>query len=204
MVIHLSGLPGDIGRAGRPTFDLAPGGVYRAARVTPGAGALLPHRFTLACDCGSRPPPIGGLFSVALSCGSPRLAVSQHPALRSPDLPRQGHAPNDAGTRLATTTQPTHSSRRFYRQLPATRTMSPTSVRIVPPRYPCPMRTVVLGPPPAELEALIARRHSLGLDGSDEVWKGEYHMAPVAHLPRLSLPGGFRRSPALGAASRLG
>ena len=36
-----------------------------------------------------RPPSIGGLFSVALSCGSPRLAVSQHPALRSPDLPRQ-------------------------------------------------------------------------------------------------------------------
>ena len=43
------------------------------------------------------------------------------------------------------------------------------------------MRTVVLGPPPAELKALIARRHSLGLDGSDEVWKGEYHMAPMAH-----------------------
>ena len=36
-------------------------------------------------------PAIGGLFSVALSCGSPRLAVSQHPALRSPDLPRPGH-----------------------------------------------------------------------------------------------------------------
>ena len=35
------------------------------------------------------------------------------------------------------------------------------------------MRTVVLGPPPAELQALIARRHSLGLDGFDEVWKGE-------------------------------
>jgi len=31
---------------------------------------------------------IGGLLSVALSFGSPRLAVSQHPALRSPDLPR--------------------------------------------------------------------------------------------------------------------
>jgi Putative restriction endonuclease len=43
------------------------------------------------------------------------------------------------------------------------------------------MRTVVLGPPPAELQALIARRHSLGLDGFDEVWKGEYHMAPMAH-----------------------
>jgi Putative restriction endonuclease len=43
------------------------------------------------------------------------------------------------------------------------------------------MRTVVLGPPPAELQALIARRHLLGLDGFDEVWKGEYHMAPMAH-----------------------
>jgi len=43
------------------------------------------------------------------------------------------------------------------------------------------MRTVVLGPPPAELQALIARRQSLGLDGFDEVWKGEYHMAPMAH-----------------------
>ena len=50
VAIHLSGLPGDIGRAGRPTLDLAPGGVYRAARVTPDAGALLPHRCTLACD----------------------------------------------------------------------------------------------------------------------------------------------------------
>jgi len=44
---------------------------------------------------------IGGLFSVALSCGSPRLAVSQHPALWSPDLPRR--APLDA----AATTRPT-------------------------------------------------------------------------------------------------
>ena len=31
---------------------------------------------------------IGGLFSVALSCGSPRLGVTQHPALWSPDVPR--------------------------------------------------------------------------------------------------------------------
>ena len=47
VVIHLSGLPGDIGRASRPTFDLAPGGVYRAVQVALDAGALLPHRFTL-------------------------------------------------------------------------------------------------------------------------------------------------------------
>jgi hypothetical protein len=94
VAIHLSGLPGDIGRAGRPTLDLAPGGVCRAARVTPDAGALLPHRCTLTC--GGRTgvlPPIGGLFSVALSCESPRLAVNQHPALRSPDLPRPGRTP---------------------------------------------------------------------------------------------------------------
>jgi hypothetical protein len=29
-------------------FGLAPDGVYQADRVTPIAGALLPHRFTLA------------------------------------------------------------------------------------------------------------------------------------------------------------
>src|SRR5437764_5957683 len=92
VAIHLCGLPGDIGRASRPTFGLAPGGVCRAARVTPDAGALLPHRFTLTCSGRpapsidrAEPPAIGGLFSVALSCGSPRLAASQHPALRSPD-----------------------------------------------------------------------------------------------------------------------
>ena len=31
----------------------------------------------------------GGLFSVALSRGSPRVAVNNHPALRSPDFPRR-------------------------------------------------------------------------------------------------------------------
>ena len=31
------------------TFNLAPGGVYLATPVTRGAGALLPHRFTLTC-----------------------------------------------------------------------------------------------------------------------------------------------------------
>jgi hypothetical protein len=32
-----------------PTLGLAPGGVYRAGGVTPAAGALLPHPFTLTC-----------------------------------------------------------------------------------------------------------------------------------------------------------
>ncbi len=98
MVIHLSGLPGGGVlrlRAGRPCplFNLAPGGVYLADQVTPAAGALLPHRFTLTC---TPKRAIGGLFSVALSCRSPRLAVSQHPALWSPDLPRPGNEPTEA------------------------------------------------------------------------------------------------------------
>src|ERR1700728_2306746 len=63
-VIHLGlplptascGPPASIGRAALersrrepsvPLFDLAPGGVYRAAAVTCGAGGLLHHRFTL-------------------------------------------------------------------------------------------------------------------------------------------------------------
>src|SRR5690606_16813769 len=65
-------------------LDLAPGGVYQAAPVTRGAGGLLHHRFTLT----RRPEPPGGLFSVALSRGSPRVAVNNHPALWSPDFPR--------------------------------------------------------------------------------------------------------------------
>src|SRR3954464_9624067 len=41
-----------LGRAALERFlsDLAPGGVCRAGRVTPAAGGLLPHRFTLASD----------------------------------------------------------------------------------------------------------------------------------------------------------
>ncbi|MDQ1461074.1 MAG: hypothetical protein QOI08_2558, partial [Actinomycetota bacterium] len=41
--------------------------------------------------CSRTPEAIGGLFSVALSCGSPRLGVTQHPVLRSPDVPRTDH-----------------------------------------------------------------------------------------------------------------
>jgi Uma2 family endonuclease len=43
------------------------------------------------------------------------------------------------------------------------------------------VKTVVLGPPPAEVEALIARRRKLGIDLFDEVWEGSYHMAPAPH-----------------------
>jgi hypothetical protein len=41
------------------------------------------------------------------------------------------------------------------------------------------MRTVILGPPPPEIDALIARRRALGNDRRDEVWEGDYHMNPA-------------------------
>lgn len=83
-----------LGRAAldRVLSGLAPGGVYLASLVTQGAGGLLHHRFTLTCCL-----PVlahadaGGLFSVALACGLPRVGVTHHPALWSPDVPRATH-----------------------------------------------------------------------------------------------------------------
>jgi hypothetical protein len=56
------------GRTGRPCplLGLAPGGGCRAAGVTPDAGALLPHRFTLTCA----DPGVGHRRSV-LCCPEP-------------------------------------------------------------------------------------------------------------------------------------
>ncbi len=96
VTIHLRGLPGE-----RP---LRGAGEQPISHAWPCSGWGLPSRtghparwcaLTAPfhpCLCGHE-PAIGGLFSVALSCGSPRLAVSQHSALWSPDLPRPGPAP---------------------------------------------------------------------------------------------------------------
>jgi hypothetical protein len=85
----------ELGRAAleRSLSDLAPGGVYRAARVTSDAGGLLHHRFTLT-GTDHRGDRAGGLFSVALSRGSPRVGVAHHLALWSPDFPRRGPGTN--------------------------------------------------------------------------------------------------------------
>src|SRR5262249_8931716 len=85
---HRAGRPQALAQALRPKpqgpSDLAPGGVYLAARITPGAGGLLHHRFTLTPGWAK-----GGLFSVALSRGSPRVGVTAPLAVRRPDLPHR-------------------------------------------------------------------------------------------------------------------
>jgi Uma2 family endonuclease len=44
------------------------------------------------------------------------------------------------------------------------------------------VKTVVIGPPPPELQQLVQRRRSLGLDRFDEVWEGNRHLVPVPGL----------------------
>ena len=66
-----------------PLLGLAPDGVCRASGVTTGAVSSY-----LAVSPLSPPLPEGdGMLSVALSVGSPRPAVSGHPARRSSDFP---------------------------------------------------------------------------------------------------------------------
>ena len=63
-------------------------------------------------------------------------------------------------------------------QLGAPEAASPP--RAPPVAFPL-MRTVVLGEQPAPLRTWLERRRALGLDRFDEVWEGEYHVAPEAH-----------------------
>ena len=65
-----------------PLFGLAPGGVCRAAPL-PAARCALTAPFH-PCLCGL--PRAGGLFSVALSLGSPPAAVSRHRRSLEPGL----------------------------------------------------------------------------------------------------------------------
>lgn len=121
VAIHLSGPPGDVGRAGRPTFDLAPGGVYIAARVTPGAGALLPHRCTLACNGPSPDCPSAVCFLLhfpsshldwplasTLPCGVPTfLDRVERPAATTRPTHRQGKSSGRRVSQPTARTSPT-------------------------------------------------------------------------------------------------
>ena len=96
VAIHLRGLPGTLGGPPVPVWPCSGWGLP-SRPGHPGRWCALTAPFH-PCLC---PKAIGGLLSVALSCGSPRLAASQHPALRSPDLPRHGR-------RHAAATRPAH------------------------------------------------------------------------------------------------
>src|SRR5262249_14585656 len=85
---HRAGRPQTLAQAPRPKphgpSDLAPGVVYLAARITPGAGGLLHHRFTLTLGQAK-----ASLLSVALSGVPPGVVVTDRPARRSRDLPHR-------------------------------------------------------------------------------------------------------------------
>ena len=80
MAIHLSGLPEGAPEGADeppiPLLGLAPGGVDRAARVAPDAGALLPHRFTLTCAVRSPGKPSAVCSLLHCPSGHPDLALA--------------------------------------------------------------------------------------------------------------------------------
>ena len=184
MAIHLSGLPGDCpSRAGGPPMSHA----------WPCSGWGLPSRSghpdrwcALTAPfhpylCGPE-PAIGGLFSVALSCGSPRLAVSQHPALRSPDLPRPG-------PRRGATTAATRPAHRRHQCLPG---HAPWNASGRPDHMP--MQPSSLGCRSVEL---ARNRRSAPVRRASAERRGPVHR-------RALRPGRGRPRPAFPAAARSG
>jgi hypothetical protein len=69
-------------------FGLAPGGVCHAATV---ARRAVSSYLTFSPLPSGRNRLDGGVFSVALSSGSPPPGITRHPALRSPDFPPARH-----------------------------------------------------------------------------------------------------------------
>jgi Uma2 family endonuclease len=75
------------------------------------------------------------------------------------------------------------------------------------------MRTLLPDPPPAEIEAVLARRRRPGADRFDEVWDGVLHMVPAPgdrhaliewQLPRLLGPPADRAGLLLSGQFNLG
>jgi hypothetical protein len=96
VAIHLSGLPGEPSLSGGGRAAHFPRLALLRVGFTEPIGLPRPlvrsYRTVSPLPVRARRSAIGGLLSVALSCESPRLAVSQHPALRSPDLPQHDPA----------------------------------------------------------------------------------------------------------------
>jgi len=74
---------------------MAPVGSYSTVSTSPSDGSLPSNELGRASSQESRG---GGLLSVALSLGSPPLAVSQHRALWSPDFPLVSDIPKGTAT----------------------------------------------------------------------------------------------------------
>jgi hypothetical protein len=105
-IIHLGlplptascGLPASIGRAalkrtrGEPRFPFLT--LLRVGFTEPPQSpAALVVSYTTVSPLPRAGKTRGGLLSVALSRGSPRVGVTDHPALWSPDLPRRTQGP---------------------------------------------------------------------------------------------------------------
>ena len=85
-----------------PLFGLAPGGVYRARRVAPPAGALLPHRFTLtvraALDGDARRFAFCGTFPGLATGGRYPPPCPMAPGLSSRSLDANRRSPGPLRT----------------------------------------------------------------------------------------------------------
>src|SRR4051812_11977412 len=119
-------------RAGRPqtlAFDLAPGGVYRAAAVTCGAGGLLHHRFTLT------PPPLTGRGAVCFLWHYP----AGHPGSALPTaLPCGARTFLTRPVRPGATARPTHPLTRIRESQARNAPRLTGSSLPSPGRWPCP------------------------------------------------------------------
>jgi len=112
-----SGGPPSIACAGRHPWVAALLALLRAGFTEPprSPGVLVGSYPTVSPLPGRRvSPPPGGLLSVALSRGSPRVAVNNRPALWSPDVPRR------------------HREPRHRRDRPANSSVAPPMIRISP------------------------------------------------------------------------
>jgi len=74
VTIHLRGLPGSVERAAHSLLGLASEGVCQATQIALCAGALLPHRFSLAC--GRLPDPSAVCSLLHYPLGRPNLALT--------------------------------------------------------------------------------------------------------------------------------
>ncbi len=70
------------------------------------------------------------------------------------------------------------------------------------PRILLNVKTVVLGDPPPAVASLIAERQRLGLDTHDEVWNGEYHMAPAPSFKHANVGSTLNRFLGIAADAR--